>query len=277
VSEAERRAAFREVAPGVYVLRYPVLDVNTTLVVGYGGALVVDTLSGNGQGRELLEAVRAVTPAPLTIVNTHHHFDHWFGNWAVAREQGAAVWAHHEAAAIIAREAEKLRAEAAASFPELTEELLGATLLAPNRTVHHESTVDIGGRRVVLRHLGRGHSPSDLVVEVPDADVVLAGDLVEEGAPPAFGDSYPLEWAETLAELLSRSSPSTVVVPGHGAVVDREFVRGQHEELTALSWLIRDGHADGAPAETVAAKSSFDAETALVAVRRGYLELGRGL
>jgi len=62
-------------------------------------------------------------------------------------------------------------------------------------------------------------------------------------------------------------------VPGHGAVCDPAFVRIQHDQLAALAWLIRDGHADGAPVEAVAAKAPFDAEVALTAVRRGYRQL----
>ena len=62
-------------------------------------------------------------------------------------------------------------------------------------------------------------------------------------------------------------------MPGHGAVVDAAFVRAQHAELTALEWLIRDGHADGAPAADVAAKAPFGPAVARVAVDRGYAEL----
>jgi hypothetical protein len=41
--------AWVEVADRVFVLRYPVLDVNSTLVVGDGAALLVDTLSSARQ------------------------------------------------------------------------------------------------------------------------------------------------------------------------------------------------------------------------------------
>jgi glyoxylase-like metal-dependent hydrolase (beta-lactamase superfamily II) len=110
-------------------------------------------------------------------------------------------------------------------------------------------------------------------VQVPDAGVVLAGDLVEESGPPMFHDGYPLEWPETLAAMLRLTSPATVVVPGHGAVVDATFVRTQHDQLSALAWLIRDGHADGAPMEAVVAKAPIEPDTARVAVQRGYAEL----
>jgi glyoxylase-like metal-dependent hydrolase (beta-lactamase superfamily II) len=276
------RAEFAEVGDDVYVLRYPVLDVNATLILGDGEAILVDTLATAAQAEELAAAVREVTPAALTIVNTHYHWDHTFGN-AVLADLGLLtkapqlIWGHASAAALLRDRAEAVRREAYEEAlrlaPSIAEELLTVHIMAPNTTVRHESALDLGGRAVILYHFGRGHTDGDLVVHVPDADVVVAGDLVEEGAAPSFGDAYPLEWPETVAALLRLTTPSTAVVPGHGAVVGQNFVRGQHEELAALDWVIRDGHADGAPAEHVAAKAPFGPDAALVAVRRGYAEL----
>ena len=272
-------AGFTEVAAGVHVLRYPVLDVNVTLVTSAGAALVVDTLSTDAQAGELLDAVRRIPSAPLRVVNTHHHFDHCFGNQVVAGPAGSGVevWAAEESARLL-RECGPALQRAwylawAPLRPELAEGLATVRLRPPDHTVHQESTVDVGSRRVVLRHLGRGHTAGDLVVQVPDVDVLIAGDLVEEGGPPDFEDAYPLEWPETVAALLRLTTPATVLVPGHGAVVGPDFVRAQHAELTALEWLIRDGHADGAPVAQVAAKAPFGGSTAALAVRRGYAEL----
>jgi hypothetical protein len=50
-------------------------------------------------------------------------------------------------------------------------------------------------------------------------------------------------------------------------------VVAQHHDLARLAWLIRDGDADRAPAEAVAAAAPFGPEAALTAVRRGYAEL----
>jgi glyoxylase-like metal-dependent hydrolase (beta-lactamase superfamily II) len=265
---------FTEVGPEVYVLRYPVLDVNVSLIVGGEVAVVVDTLSTAAQARELAEALRAVTPLPLAIVNTHHHFDHCFGNAVLAElSPGVSIWAHEAAIATLRDDGAKLQRswyeEYATTDPELAQGIADASLYPPNRTVHTESIMDIGGRFVELRHFGRGHTDGDLVVVVPDATVLVAGDLVEQGAPPSFVDSYPLDWPETLAAMRHlRGSP--VVVPGHGSIVDMDYVRAQHDELTELAWLIRDGHADGATYDSVAAKAPFGPEAALVAVRRGY-------
>lgn len=267
---------FTEVARDVFVLRYPLFDVNITLVTGGGEALLVDTLSTDAQAAELAEAARRVTPHPWTIVNTHHHFDHCFGN-SVLASGGRPIWGHEETARELAEQGEAQRRAAqqrwAPEFPELAEGLPGVRVVAPDHTVRWDQVLTVGGREVWLRHLGRGHTAGDLVVQVPDADVVVAGDLVEEIGPPDFDDAYPLEWPETVAGLLSYLEPETVVVPGHGAVVGREFVNAQHAELTALAWQIREGHADGAPAEQVAAATGYQPEVALPAVRRGYTEL----
>jgi glyoxylase-like metal-dependent hydrolase (beta-lactamase superfamily II) len=267
---------FTEVADRVYVLRYPVLDVNATLVVGDGHAMLVDTLSTDAQADELAEHVRRLTGYPLILVNTHHHYDHCYGNARLAAG-GGPIWAHEAAARQLrehgARWQRECYQEWAERDPEFAAALAAVTILPPNHTVRQHSTVDVGGRRVELHHFGRGHTDGDLVVRVPDADVVVAGDLVEEGAPPQFAQAYPLEWPDTLAALLAHLTGSTVVVPGHGAPVDAAFVGAAHADLSRLDWLIRDGHLDHVDAEKVAARSPFGLEASRSAVRRGYAEL----
>ena len=93
-------------------------------------------------------------------------------------------------------------------------------------------------------HPGRGHTAGDLVVRVPDADVVLAGDLVEES------ERQRARLRRRLLPAWSGRSPSTscsacpprrrVVVPGHGAVVDREFVEEQRNDIGIVAETIRD-------------------------------------
>ncbi len=119
-----------------------------------------------------------------------------------------------------------------------------APLDPPDALVDGVAVLDVGGREVVLRHLGRGHTGHDLVVEVEDG-VVFAGDLVEEGAAPAFEDAFPAEWPATLGRLhaLARGP----VVPGHGAVVDADFVGAQREELLAVLAALRAGRLDAGP------------------------------
>jgi len=265
-----------EVARDVYVLRYPKLDVNSTVVVGGHTTLVIDTLSTVTQASELLAEVRRVSALPVCLVNTHAHFDHFFGNSTLATA-GTDVWAHEAAARAMVELGDVLQRQAVAGQserdPAFAAELAEVVVVPANRTVRREHTLDLGDRDVVLRHFGRAHSPGDLVLHVPDADTVMTGDIIEQGAPPQFGDGYPLDWPDVAAEIRRLCGRYTTVVPGHGEVVDRIFVGLQHDDLSRLAWLIRDGHADGAPAATVAAESPFDLATSLVAVDRGYQAL----
>jgi glyoxylase-like metal-dependent hydrolase (beta-lactamase superfamily II) len=267
--------SFAEVADGVYVLRHPVLDVNSTLVVGAGAALLVDTLSTAAQAGELVADLRRVTPVPYRVVNTHHHFDHCFGN-AVVAGPGTEVWGHEGCAEVLAGTGAARLAALAADYPELAGGILATVPRPPDRTFREEAVLDIGGRTVQLAHLGRGHTADDVVVVVPDAATVVAGDLVEESGPPGFDDSWPLDWPATTAALLEIAEGlvgTVTVVPGHGAPVDAAFVTAQHGELARLAWLCRDGHADDRPAEEVAARAPFGPGASLLAVRRAYADL----
>jgi glyoxylase-like metal-dependent hydrolase (beta-lactamase superfamily II) len=132
-----------------------------------------------------------------------------------------------------------------------------APLDPPDALVDDVAVLDVGGREVVLRFLGRGHTDHDLVVEVEEEGVVFAGDLVEEGAPPAFEDAVPAEWPATLGRVhaLARGP----VVPGHGAVVDAGFVGAQRAELLAVLAAVRSGRLADGP---------YDADTMRVASSR---------
>ena len=264
---------FHEIANGVHVLRYPVLDVNITLVVGAGRAMLVDTLSTPAQAGELLAAVRQITTAPLVAVNTHHHFDHCFGNATIAAT-GAPIWGHAATVELLRERAGQLPARLAAEWadrePALAAALAEVTVVWPDHTVVTTATLDLGGRQVLLHHPGPGHTHGDLVLAVPDAGVLVAGDLVEEGADPQFDDGDPVLWPDAVAALLALAPAGATVVPCHGAVGDRAFVVAQPAELAALSGLIRAGHADGTPVPAVAALAPFGRDTAVTAVRRGY-------
>ncbi|BCJ35826.1 MBL fold metallo-hydrolase [Actinocatenispora thailandica] len=265
--------AWQQVADGVHVWRYPVLDVNVTAVSGHDATLVVDTLSTPAQADRLRRALAELAPGRLVLVNTHAHFDHCFGNATLAGPD-TEIWAHEATRRRLADQPGQVVAEAAARHADDDPELAGlaaVTPLAPNRTVHERTVLDLGGRRVQLRYGGRGHTDGDLAVLVPDAGVLVLGDLLEVDAPPQFGDAYPISWPATLARLLRDATGP--VVPGHGAVVDTGYARRQRDELAELADRIAAGYAAGTPAERVAAAGPFDLPTRREAVARGYAEL----
>ncbi|GAB4007075.1 hypothetical protein GCM10029992_59760 [Glycomyces albus] len=54
-------------------------------------------------------------------------------------------------------------------------------LVPPNCLVTGAVGLNLGGRTAVLRQAGLAHTDNDMVVEVPDAGVLFAGDLLEQG------------------------------------------------------------------------------------------------
>jgi glyoxylase-like metal-dependent hydrolase (beta-lactamase superfamily II) len=114
------------------------------------------------------------------------------------------------------------------------------------------------------------------VVLVPDVGVAVAGDLVEQGAPPWFGDSYPLEWPDTLTALLPRLGP--VVVPGHGDVVDPAFVAAQRDDLAVVADAARTLRPDTDDAQLVraAVRLRIGRRAGLEALRRHRALLASG-
>jgi glyoxylase-like metal-dependent hydrolase (beta-lactamase superfamily II) len=278
---------FTEVAHDVWVARYPWFDVNVSLIRGSSGLLVVDTHASAVAAREVLEDVRALgAGSVVAVVNTHEHFDHTFGN-GVFREAFGAVPIHaHEVAAERTVPAGE-RIKAAYDEPDNRDdphrdEVQATEIVAADTAFSSAVALELGDRQVELVHPGRGHTAGDLIVRVPDADVVLAGDLVEEStirhAVPGFGaDCYPMEWPLTLDILLGLSGSSTVVVPGHGAPVDREFVEDQRNAIGIVAETIRDLATRGVPVgEALAAADwPYPREELEHAVRRGYEHLPR--
>ena len=278
---------FIEVADRVWVARHTWFDVNVTLVGGSTGLLVVDTHASGLAARGVVDDIRALGVGEVTaIVNTHEHFDHTFGNQALRAAYGAIpIHAHETAAGRTVAAGERIKAQYAGTTGDPDphrEEVLATEVVPADHTFSSAVALDLGDRLVELVHPGRGHTAGDLVVRVPDADALVAGDLVEEsdesGGVPGFGDDcFPLEWPLTLDIVLGLTTSASVVVPGHGAVVDRDFVEDQRNRIGVMAETARDLASRGVRVEEAVAAGEwpFPVERLGSAVRRIYEQLPR--
>lgn len=277
---------FIEVADRVWVARHEWFDVNVTVIRGQDGLLVVDTHASDLAARGVIDEVRALGAGEVVgVVNTHEHFDHTFGNHAFRTAYGTVpIHAHETAAGRTVAAGERIKGLYEASplsgddADPHREEVLATEIVAADRTFSSAVSLDLGDRVVELVHPGRGHTGGDLVVRVPDCDTVLAGDLVEESATPGFGaDCYPLEWPWSLDIVLGLTTSSSVVVPGHGAVVDREFVEVQRNDIGLVAEAVRELARRGVRAEDALGEGEwpFPRGDLVHAVRRGYEHLPR--
>lgn len=255
-----------ELAEGVLVRRYTELDLSVGLVIGNREALVVDTRGDPAQGAELRAAVRALTGLACSVVLSHAHFDHCLGTAAFLP---APVWAHPRCRDDLARGGAAQHAEALSwtRAQGLSHEPALVPPVVPDRVLTGSKELDLGGRRVLLTHPGRGHTDHDVVVFCPDTGVLFAGDLVEQGADPDFTDACPGDWPATVTTLLELGP--RIVVPGHGEPVDGAFTAAQRDRLAVLAGLCQAvwaGELDAAGALRI---SPFGSVATRAALSRG--------
>ncbi len=264
-------AGWDELDTGVFRKRYQHLDLEIGLVLGETGVVLIDTRASHVEARRLLADVGRLTTSPIRhVVDTHWHWDHTFGN---AIFTDAEVWGHAECRRMLAERGEAARTEAIGWVPaDRRGEIEEVEIRLPERIITDRGVIDLGNRSVELRFIGQGHTEGDIVVGVSDSAVVFAGDLLEEGAPPYFGDGYPIAWPDTVRRLADLGA--AVVVPGHGDVMTPAMVERQIDELAAVALLARRSHVEGTPVDDVDVTAGpYPESTMREAVRRAYLEL----
>jgi glyoxylase-like metal-dependent hydrolase (beta-lactamase superfamily II) len=189
---------------------------NAGFVVTRDGIVVIDAEGSPRDGETLLRTIRSVSQRSIRwLVLTHHHPDHHFGA-VVFRKAGAKVIAHPDSRTL-------------ASEGGLDNQMIDWIRVVgldamrgfeyadtPDRPVTKGDTLRIGGRRIIVLVPGAAHTPGDLMVWVPDAGVLFAGDiLVEDGVTMIVDGTAP-----ALLKALNQidSLRPKVVVPGHGSM-----------------------------------------------------------
>jgi glyoxylase-like metal-dependent hydrolase (beta-lactamase superfamily II) len=208
---------------------------NAGLIESDGEALLVDTLMGVNLTRDMLEAMRASIPAAEQIgrlVNTHSNVDHTLGNQLMAHAEIIAAGPTAEAIAafnpadLVDQQAWEARGQAGDFFLETmgrTFDFTGVVVTPPNRTFDRELAVQVGAKEVRLTNLGPAHTEADTIVYSPADRTVFTGDLL-------FNEGHPIVWDGPISNWMAACDHIAgldveTVVPGHGAVTDKQAVR----------------------------------------------------
>jgi glyoxylase-like metal-dependent hydrolase (beta-lactamase superfamily II) len=227
---------WEQLADGVHRCRLPFLDVTVGLVQGLTGAMLVDTGSTITEAEAIDADVCRIAGCRVThVVLTHKHFDHVLGSSVFAE---AETYCAPEVVRYLSSATDALRDDALRYGAEAEEIDRAIAALRPPQHAVNNAVVDLGNRKVTIAHLGGGHTTSDLVAVVPSDEggrvVVFSGDLVEESGDPSIdADSDPAAWPVTLDRLVAIGGPDAIYVPGHGSVVDADFVRRQRDWLSS--------------------------------------------
>jgi cyclase len=229
VLQAETAEPFTltEIKPGVFAaIARPGDDDaigNAGFVVGSDGVLVVDGFATPKAAERLLAGIREKTPLPVRwLVVTHHHLDHW-GGGSVFAKAGAAVVAQENARG-------RMLGLGQQASPDVAERL---RLALPLLTYREALTLWLGDRRVDVFTIP-GHTDGDSLVSVPDANVPLRGDLLQNKAVPSLSDANTEAWIRTLDELGPAVSVAAIV-PGHGGVARPLDIRALRLSTLRLS------------------------------------------
>lgn len=242
--------------PGVHVIS-GFANGNILVFVRGDSVMLVDGQSAQRVG--LADSVlRSLTDRPVALViNTHYHGDHTEGN-AHWHAQGARSVAHVTVPVQAAKDT------VVASFENWHRVPLPAAAM-PAETIADSAAFSFGGDAVIVRHLPAAHTDGDLVVWIPGANLVHAGDLVELGAYPFIdwwaGGSLD-GMIDAVDALLARMDERTRLVPGHGPVATLPVVRAYREMLVAVRARVARALASGETVEQLVASrptAAFDA------------------
>jgi glyoxylase-like metal-dependent hydrolase (beta-lactamase superfamily II) len=225
---------------------------NGGFIVGTDAALLIEGFRTPAGASFQHAALRQVSAVPVrAALDTHYHFDHTLGN-AFYGAQGIPIWAHEKTAPLMVNgygpgsgptrremiaavekritdatsEAVRERAKGDLNALKLVLASVDSTSVSlPNRSLEPSGlplTVDLGGIQVVIES-HPGHTPTDLIVRVPQQNIIYTGDLLFNAMYPATMDANLSNWRKTL-ETFSGFDKETLFVPGHGPLCGPEGI-----------------------------------------------------
>jgi cyclase len=190
---------------------------NTGFVVGDSSIVCIDACSTERRTRAFRDSMATVSSAPISsLINTHHHGDHTFGNSLI----GAATIIGHEKCR---EEIMSFGLPANVGIWEPVE--WGAVGLAPPTiTFADRITIWSAGPPVEVKYVGQAaHTSNDCLVWLPEQEVLFCGDLLFNGGTPFLLMGSVAGAIDVLRDVVARV-PARTIVPGHGAPCDAALI-----------------------------------------------------
>ena len=204
------------------------LGGNTLFIVGPESILISDNKMATA-AESLLAAIRKRSDKPIQyIINTHHHSDHTGNNQALAN-QGGLVIAHDH----------------------VHKHLLQAQQKTPDISFNDQSTLYFGDLEIELHHLPNAHTDGDILVYLPELNILHTGDILFNGLYPFIDlenggtvDGY----IAAMEKVVSLSNEQTIIIPGHGPQATLEDLQTNLRMLkdarSAVAILVDEGHSE---------------------------------
>ncbi len=185
---------------------------NGLIVVSGETAALIDTPWTADQTRDLFRWADEELGVEISVVIATHSHQDCAGGLAAAHQLGARTYASKKTAKLLRR----------AGQP------------APRSTFRRRHEVAVGSRTLELHAAGPGHTIDNIVVWIPDQEILFGGCAVRSGRSTQLGytDEADLErWPRTIETLLEDYGGARWIVPGHGSPGDAELLRHTLELL----------------------------------------------
>lgn len=217
----EKKITFDEVGEGLWAFTAEG-DPNSGVIIGDDSVMIVEAQATPRLANKVIEKVREVTDKPIShLVLTHYHAVRVLGASAYGTNQ---IIMSDAARGMVAERGQEDWDSEFQRFPRLFEgheSIPGLTW--PTTSFTGSMTVHLGNRRVDLMQLGRAHTAGDIVIHVPDQNVMFTGDIVEYHSACYCGDGFFNEWSDTLDQI--KWFDVDAIAPGRGdALVGKEMV-----------------------------------------------------
>jgi len=275
-------AAVRKIGNGVYATisdrtKGQQTRSNGGIIIGRDGAILIEGFQTPEGASFQLDALRLVSKVPVhAAIDSHFHFDHTLGN-SFYGAQGIPIWAHAKVAQRISETYPRMQAEDLATFLAPWKKRVQEAK-TPKQREHFESdiegltgmfepvsksvlalpshpldparlplTVDLGGQSVVIEaHVG--HTDTDLIVRVPEQNIVFTGDLLVNAQYPTNLNGVFPQWRDTLAKFAAYDK-QTLFVPGHGQPCGLEGVAQLRSIFDDIAAQAEKNYKAGVPVE----------------------------
>ena len=208
----EKKISFEEIGEDLFAFTAEG-DPNSGIIIGDESVMVIDAQATPTLARQVIEKVRSVTDKPIShLVLSHYHAVRVLG--ASEYKANNIIMSSKARSMVLERGQEDWDSEFD-RFPRLFKghlEIPGLTW--PTTTFENKMSVFLGKRRIDLYFLGRAHTAGDIVIHVPDSNVLFTGDIVEYKSACYCGDAHLQDWPATLKNIAKFQAVS--LVPGRG-------------------------------------------------------------
>lgn len=230
------RGGFDEIAPGIYVYMTGNTGPNSMAIVSGGEVMLVDALMTSTQSEGLKKALREVTDAPVTkLAYSHRHGDHILG--ASVFGDIPAVFGSPSTVDFLRTVGDdymEIYAQWRRTPEDAAEVRAIPNVVKANIAVENTLEVWAGDVRVRLLRQELGHSPSDMLIYLPDHGILCTGDVYAPRIVPGMRDGRASGWLTRLQEIYDMDAK--IIVPGHGPWSSDRYFVGELRDFLATAW-----------------------------------------